>query len=175
MGKHTPIPLPVITAGEAIRHTWCGVCLEPWRIRVPLYADGQPCGGLEVCMGCGSVHDQPGVYITPQDSAGPGRISRDSTRKGLAADQALSPRPADGISVRRPLLPRLAARLNVWWYKRHGLDPADARECAWTGCPWPGLYRHEVVMDGEEGTWRWVFCRKSHRAKWASENGVILT
>ena len=156
MGKHTPTPLPVITAGEAIRHTWCGVCLEPWRIRVPLLLNGQPCGGIEVCPGCGSVHDKPGVYITEPDPDTPGVLL--TTPGG-----------------RTPLLPRLAARLNVWWYKRHGLDPADARECAWTGCPWPGLYRHEVTMDGEEGTWRYVFCRKSHRAKWAGENGVILS
>jgi hypothetical protein len=151
-GKRTPTPLPVITAGEAIRHTWCGICLEPWRIRVPLYADGQPCGGLEVCMGCGATHDKPGVYITPHDPDAPAA-------------------PAPAVGPRAPLLPRLASALHARACKRRGLR---ACECAYGDCPWPGLWRLAFEMDGDEGHWSYLFCRKSHRARWAEENGVVL-
>lgn len=50
-----------------------------------------------------------------------------------------------------------------------------ALECAHGDCPWPGLWRHVLEMDGDEGHWRYVFCRKSHRARWAGENGIILS
>ena len=152
MGKPTSTPLPVITAGEAIRHTWCGVCLEPWRIRVPLLVNGQPCGGLEVCPGCGSVHDRPGVYITPPEDT-PGVLL--TTPGG-----------------RTPLLPRLACRLHARRCARKGLRSPG---CAVTGCLWPGLWRHAVPFDEDDGVTTYLFCRKSHRAKWADENGVILT
>jgi hypothetical protein len=64
-GRHREKPPPVITAGEPGQGAWCPVCLLPTRLRVPLFADGKACGGLEICPGCGTGHDKPGAYITP--------------------------------------------------------------------------------------------------------------
>jgi hypothetical protein len=69
-GRHRETPLPVITAGEPEQGAWCPVCLLPTRLRVPLFADGRACGGLEICAGCGTGHDRPAAYIAtaaPQD------------------------------------------------------------------------------------------------------------
>jgi hypothetical protein len=64
-GRHRETPVPVITAGEPEQGAWCPVCLLPTRLRVPLFADGRPCGGLEICPGCGTGHDRPASYVTP--------------------------------------------------------------------------------------------------------------
>lgn len=56
------------------------------------------------------------------------------------------------------------------WLRRRLENPG----CAYRDCPWAGRRRWAHEMHGDEGRWTFLFCRKSHRAKWAAENGVIL-
>jgi hypothetical protein len=151
MGRHNITqPPPVITAGEAIRHTWCPICQEPWRVRIPLLVNGEPCGGIEVCPGCGSVHDKPGVYITPPAPDTPG-----------------APLTAPGATT--PLLPRLACTLHSRRCRRKGLRSPG---CALGDCPWPGLWRHAVPFDEDDGVTTYLFCRKRHKRAWAAVNDM---
>jgi hypothetical protein len=55
-----------ITAGDPETGLWCPVCLVDTRLRIPLYLDGEQAGGIEICPGCGTGHDKPGAYITPE-------------------------------------------------------------------------------------------------------------
>ena len=145
-----PAPPPVITVGEPVRETWCNTCQEPWRLRIPLLLDGEPAATLEMCPGCGQGHAQTGVYVTPPQTPG------------------ATPAPAPGP----PLLPRYAAKIHGWLCARSG---RVSHGCAYGDCPWPGLYRHELAIDGDEGTWRYYYCRKAHRRLWAAANDLILS
>lgn len=148
-GRHRVTPVPEITAGEPEHGLWCQVCQDATRVRVPLFADGVPAGGIEFCPGCGTGHDKPGVYAVPQMPVIPAtRYARDTG----------------------PWLPRLARSLHRRACKRSGMI---ATECAYGQCRWPGLWRNVLEVPGDEGTWRYVFCRASHRELWAAGNGIM--
>ena len=135
-----------IVAGEPEYHCWCATCGTPTRLRIPLHAGttaGPVVNVLEVCPGCGTGHDRPSVTIT--------RAPRERQRRG------------------HPLA-RLARALHGRMCARKGLRPLG---CAHGDCRWPGLYRHEHAIEGEDGTWRYLFCRKSHQRAWAMGNGII--
>ena len=139
---------PTIVVGEPTLHCWCAVCQLPSRIRVPLHVGSlgaEPASLLEICPGCGGGHDQPSVTAIP------------------------APRPER--STRRPLV-ALAHRIHRWACQRRG---QSALACAHGECPWPGLYRNQHEMPGDEGTWRYVFCTKRHQRAWATGHGILLT
>lgn len=135
-----------ITAGEPQQGAWCPVCLMHTRLRVPLRsATGSPLGTLEICPGCGTGHDRYSASITP-----PSRRRWRLPRHPLAGT---------------------ARAVHGWRCARHG---TQALECAYGDCPWPGLPRHTTAVEGDGGTWRYVFCRRTHRRAWAQENGIAL-
>lgn len=68
-----------------------------------------------------------------------------------------------------PSLPRLARSLHGWRCRRKS---RPALECAHGDCPWPGLWRNVLEMDGDDGTWKFLFCTRRHRSHWAREHGL---
>jgi hypothetical protein len=145
-GRHRVVEPVRITAGEPEHGAWCAVCQLPTRLRVPLFTGPatRPSAVLEICPGCGSGHDQSAAYIEPVPETA--AVAKVRWRHAVAA--ALHRRACE----------------------RNGLIP---RDCAWGDCPWPGLWRNEVSMEGEDGTWRYVFCRKAHQRRWVAENGIV--
>jgi hypothetical protein len=132
-----------VTAGDVEHHAWCAACQSPTRLRIPLALAGQPAGTLEVCPGCGTGHDRAYAGVTPAPK-GP---------RTLPHPVAALAKAAHGYACRRSGVPAL--------------------ECAHGDCPWPGLWRHVLELDGEDGTWRYVFCSLRHCRRWAAEHGIL--
>ena len=62
----------MITYGDPETGAYCSRCQAPTRLRLPVFADGRPAGGLEICPGCGTGHDRPAAYaIGPPDAPEP--------------------------------------------------------------------------------------------------------
>lgn len=141
--------MTVITAGEPELRAWCSVCQLPTRLRLPLHAGdltGPVVAVLEICPGCGTGHDRPSVNLVP--------VPR-------------GPRQREG----NPLT-RLARHAHARICRRSG-RPALA--CAYADCQWPGLHRNTAEVPGDDGTWRYVFCRPSHKRRWAAEHAIVLS
>jgi hypothetical protein len=138
----------VVVAGEPELHGWCATCRLPSRVRVPLHIGSTTApvsAVLEICPGCGTGHDRP-----------------------LVAAISPGPRPP----VRFNPFVRAAHALHRLACRRSGLRSLG---CAHRDCPWPGQYRHEHQMAGEDGTWRYYFCTRRHRRTWAAEHRIRLT
>lgn len=94
-GRHAAAPSlpPVITAGEPEGGIWCQPCQQPSRWGIPLFLDGQPAGGLELCLGCGTGHDRPGRYIVTAEG---GAAAPEAAREPLTARLRLPRRKRPG-------------------------------------------------------------------------------
>ncbi len=136
-----------IVAGEPEFHCWCQVCQTPTRVRIPLHHRTTASPAVNVLEMC------------PGCGTGHDRPSVNVTRP---------PRERS----RGHLLARLARALHGRACARRGLR---ALGCAHQDCQWPGLYRHEHSIPGEDGTWRYMFCRASHRRAWAEANRLVLS
>jgi hypothetical protein len=136
-----------VVAGEPTLHQWCPVCRLPSRVRVTLHIGDRraPVAGV--------------LEICPGCGTGHDRPSVAMTRPER------EPRPW------RPLV-GLAWGVHRWACGRRGVRPLD---CAHGDCRWPGRYRHEHEIAGEDGTWRYLFCSDRHRRAWAAEHRIRLT
>jgi hypothetical protein len=133
---------PVISYGEVTYGAWCAVCQKDSRLRLALFADGQPAGGLEICPGCGTGHDKPGAYITPEP---PGPVVSPPPRgRGLIASLTA-------------LVPRR--------------DP-DAPVCARRHCAKRSRDVAHDWDDGAGVSIAYRFCSKRCRHAWREENGL---
>lgn len=138
---------PLIVAGEPEFHCWCAVCQLPSRVRVPLHHRTTAGPVVNVLEVC------PGCG-TGHDR--PSVTVTDAPRERRAGHP----------------LARLARALHGRVCARKGLRPLA---CAFGDCQWPGLYRLEHTVPGEDGTWRYVFCRKAHRRAWAEANRLRVS
>lgn len=119
--------------------------MEPWRLRIPLFADGELATVLEICPGCGTGHDKSAAYTVPV---------------------AEGPQP-EPVTPRLPLPYRLIAAM------RERCRPADeTAQCAYGSCRRRARDRHCHVLPVEDGTIRYRFCRNAHRRAWAAVNGL---
>lgn len=135
--------LPVITAGEPEPGAWCPVCLEPWRLRIPLFLNGELSTVLEICPGCGTGHDKSAAYTVPVTHG---------------------PEPEPLPPSRRQ---RLAASI------RERLRPADERDqCGYGTCPRRASDRHCHVLAYDEGRMTFRFCGERHRRAWLTLNDI---
>lgn len=155
-GKHRLTGGPQISfAGEPEFYLWCAVCQDSTRVRVRLRANSLPAGCLEMCAGCGSGHDRPGVYLVDQTGLEPATP--------MAADQAA---------------PAFLARIKAYasWLAAAVTRRARPRRsvCAYGDCWLPGRRSVSYSMPGEEGTWTYRFCTKRHRVAWAYGNRLVL-
>ena len=133
-----------VVAGEPELHAWCAVCQAATRVRVPLHI-----GSLGAPLA--------GVLeICPGCGTGHDRPS---------VNVAAAPR-----QCRRALV-ALAHAVHRRHCERQG---RPAVGCAHADCPWPGLYRHQIEIPGDDGMWRLFFCRNRHRRTWAAANGIHL-
>jgi hypothetical protein len=137
---------PRIVAGEPELHRWCPVCQLPSRVSVPLHLDhlGAPPAGV--------------LEICPGCGTGHDRPS-------IATAIADQPGP------HRRLLPAVAHAIHARLCRRRG---QRAVGCAHRDCPWPGLYRNQRQMVGEDGTWRFLFCTRRHLRAWARDYQFTL-
>lgn len=120
--------------------TWCEPCQLPSRMRVPVH-DGTPSGPmLGVLELCASCG---GGTTAPHITITP---PLPGVRRGPAVWLA---RKAHGLACRRNGVPALA--------------------CAYGDCQWPGLWRREYAISGDEGTTRYVFCRRGHQQAWRAQ------
>lgn len=135
-----------VVAGEPELNCWCPVCLLPIRLRVPLHLDDA--GSTPVGV----------LEICPGCGTGHDRPS---------VAVATTPREP------REWHPLVAAARAVhrWACRRSG---RPALLCAFGECRWPGLYRHEQTVLGDEGTWRYVFCSRRHGRAWAAHYGITF-
>lgn len=157
----------VIAAAEPETGAWCPVCLMPSRVRIPLHdgaTDGPLVATLEVCPGCGTGHDRPSATVTTGILGRKGKDRNHSLEPGGGTQSA-------GLTYSGHPVVVFASKLHALACRRKGLP---ALECAHGDCHWPGLWRHEHAIDGDEGTWRYVFCRRSHKRAWAAEHAVLL-
>lgn len=118
----------------------------PTRVRVPLHIGSAGTAVVSV------------LEICPGCGTGHDRPS-------VTVTQAPRERPAGH------LLARLARATHGRVCRRHGLR---SLACAFGDCQWPGLYRNEHTIPADDGTWRYVFCRKAHQRAWAAGNGLHL-
>jgi hypothetical protein len=135
-----------ITAGEPEFHCWCAVCGTPTRVRVPLHVGSTANPAASV------------LEICPGCGTGYDRPS-----------VAVTAAPRERLG--HPLA-RLARTVHGWACRRRG---RRSLACAYADCQWPGLYRHERAIVADDGTWRYVFCRRSHQRAWASENRLLTS
>lgn len=135
---------PRVVAGEPELHRWCPTCQLPSRVSVPLHLDHV---GAPVV---GTLEICPGCG-TGHD------------RPSITVTEQRGPR-------RRPL-PAVAHTIHGRLCRRRGLRPVA---CAHRDCPWPGLYRHQHQMVGDEGTWRYLFCTRRHLRAWAHDHRIAL-
>lgn len=135
---------PTIVAGEPDLHAWCPVCQLPTRVRVPLHL--------------GHTGGQPTAVLEICPGCGTGH-----DRPSIAVTEPPRER-------RRPLVAAVHAA-HQWACRRRGRPSLG---CAHRDCPWPGLYRKQHAIPGEDGTWRLFFCSKRHRRAWAADNGIVL-
>lgn len=133
-----------IVAGDPQLHCWCPVCQLPSRVRVPLHLH--------------TVDSAPAAVLEICPGCGTGH-DRPSV--------AISPLPREPV---RPLV-AAAHALSRWIHKRRGLP---ALGCAHGDCPWPGRYRRQHEMPGEDGLWRYLFCTARHRRQWAADHLIRL-
>jgi hypothetical protein len=131
-----------ITAGDPETGLWCPVCLVDSRLRIPLYLDGEHAGGIEICPGCGTGHDRPGAYITPEP---PGPV--------------VSPPPRG-----RGLTARLAALLSR--------RPPDAPVCDRQHCAKHSRQVVHDWTDGAGSSLTYRFCSKRCRKAWRTQHGL---
>lgn len=136
-----------IVAGEPELHSWCPVCLLSIRLRIPLHF-GDVGGPLAAVL-----------EICPGCGTGHDRPSVTAT---AAPRQPLQWNP----------LLAVAHAAHRWVCGRTG---RISRVCAHGDCRWPGLYRHEHTIAGDEGTWRYVFCTRRHHNAWAARHGIHRT
>lgn len=136
---------PQILAGEPQLHCWCPVCQLPSRVRVPLHI--------------GSLGTPPASVLEICPGCGTGH---DRPSVNITAPDA--PRGWHPLTA-------LAHALHAWACRRRGLA---AIGCAHRDCRWPGLYRHQHQMTGEDGTWRFLFCTRRHKRAWLAENHFHL-
>ena len=136
-----------IAAGEPELHQWCSVCQLPTRVRVPLHIGsvGAPVAAV--------------LEICPGCGTGHDRPSV------AVADVPRQPREWHPVVAAAHVVHR-------WACRRRGLA---SRVCAYGACRWPGLYRNEHSIEGDEGQWRYVFCTGRHQRRWAAENYIVLT
>lgn len=133
-----------IVAGDPELHCWCPVCQLPSRVRVPLHLDAV--GSSPVAV----------LEICPGCGTGHDRPSVTTT-----------PLPRE----RTKALVSAAHALNRWLQRRRGRPGIG---CAHRDCPWPGQYRHQHEMHGDEGRWRYLFCTARHRRQWAADHLIPL-
>lgn len=136
---------PQIVAGEPELHTWCPTCQMPTRVRVPLH---------HVSLG---TSPDAVLEICPGCGTGHDR-------------PALTIVPTPRATMGNPLV-AAAHTLHARLCRRHG---RRALGCAYRDCRWPGLYRNQHQMPGDEGVWRFLFCTRRHRRAWARENHFTL-
>jgi hypothetical protein len=142
--------VPVITCGDPEGGCWCAVCQEPWRIRVPLLADGVLAAQLEVCPGCGATSSVASAHITGTDIP-----------PGAAPDAE--------PSLRLPLPARLRAAIMAFTGRAE-----DLPGCALGGCRKAGSARHAYALPADDGTWTYYFHSARHREQWAGRNGYVI-
>jgi hypothetical protein len=135
---------PEIVAGDPELHCWCRVCQMPSRVRIPLHLD--------------AVSTMPAAVLEICPGCGTGH-----DRPSVTA----MPLPRERIS---PLV-AAAHTVNRWFQRRRG---RPALGCAHRDCPWPGTYRHQHEMLGDEGRWTYHFCTRRHRAAWAADHLIRL-
>lgn len=138
---------PTLVAGEPELYCWCPVCQMPTRLRVPLH------------LGDTSTPAAAVLEICPGCGTGHNRPSVTV---------------ADTPRERRPYGPLIALARTVhrWACERRG---RRALGCAHRDCHWPGLWRNQFEMTGDDGTWRYVFCTSRHRRAWAVDHRIRLT
>lgn len=119
-------------------------------MRVPLFADGVLAGEFSCCPGCGTSHAVPSAKIE-------------------AGDQPAGATAAEG---RRVMLP-FPARLRAAWLAVRGLDET-LPGCAYGDCGRHGSARWQFALPVEDGVYRYTFCRKRHRERWAADNQLIV-
>lgn len=133
-----------IVAGEPELHRWCPVCQLPSRVCVPLHLD--------------AVGAEPAAVLEICPGCGTGH---DRPSVTVTASPRGRPRPL--VAVAHAVNRRLA--------QRAGRQPLG---CAHAACPWPGRYRLLHEMPDDDGTWRYLFCTKRHRTRWAVDNLIRL-
>lgn len=133
-----------IVAGDPELHCWCPVCQLPSRVRVPLHID--------------SVGTTPAAVLEICPGCGTGH-DRPSAAVTQLPRQRINPLVAAAHTASR------------WIHRRQG---RPALGCAHRNCPWPGRYRHQHEMTGDEGRWRYLFCTNRHRRLWAADHLIRL-
>lgn len=136
---------PAIIAGGITLHAWCNPCQAPTRIRIPLHLGSTASPAVNV------------LEVCPGCGTGHDRPNVEVTPAREAP--------------RGHLIARLARALHARSCRRKG---RLALGCAYGDCQWPGLWRLEHAMDGDEGTWRYLFCTKRHRRSWAADHQLRL-
>lgn len=141
--------VPLITVGEPEGAAWCGTCQAAWSVTVPVFADGVLAGEFRCCPGCGSTHAVPSVEARP------------------------APQPSGAVTGTGPMLAvPFPARLRAAWLAFRGRDETRPA-CAYGDCGRRGSGRWQFAIPVEDGTYRYSFCRKRHRTRWAAENELV--
>ena len=142
--------VPVITNGDPTGACWCAVCQEPWRIRIPIFADGLLAASLEVCPGCGATSAVSSAHVT-------------------GTEVPAGAKPDGEGAVRIPLPARLRAALSAFLGRTD-----DLPGCALDGCRRPGSVRHACALPADDGTWTYYFHSARHREQWADRHGYVV-